>query len=288
MATNAPPIVENEPFTRWQEITQLWQTYAIQYRLLLILAFIIAGIWLFGNNGLNLLESMLGYATNVFTEALSIIVTILVLNRLSRDREQRDNEALQKRLDEQELTRLKALLGSNENVVTKIAIAELSAKGWLYDGSLNGADLPVANLENADLMEIYLIDADLSEANLAGASLINANLAGVFLSQANLAGASLSQSNLTDSDLSFAHLLGADLTLAHLEGADMRTANLKDTDLRSANLKNANMYGVRCNNKTILPDGTNWTTDVDWSKYGAVQIEDWKEWLALSQGTGAG
>ena len=70
------------------------------------------------------------FYANVSSELISIVITVLVLEGF-----------YERRQNAQELTRLKALLGSNENVVTKIAIAELKAKGWLEDGSLQGANL---------------------------------------------------------------------------------------------------------------------------------------------------
>ncbi|MEL6526857.1 MAG: pentapeptide repeat-containing protein, partial [Chloroflexota bacterium] len=63
-----------------------------------------------------------------------------------------------RRQDEGDLRRLKALLSSNEAVVTKIAIAELAAKGWLKDGSLKDAYLSGANLEGAYLSGAKLPD----------------------------------------------------------------------------------------------------------------------------------
>ncbi|MEL6527674.1 MAG: hypothetical protein AAFQ07_18385, partial [Chloroflexota bacterium] len=74
------------------------------------------------------------FYANISSELLSILITVLIIERLNNIRQ-----------DKQELTRLKALLASNEAVVTKIAIGELNARGWLEDGSLQGSDLWEAN-----------------------------------------------------------------------------------------------------------------------------------------------
>ncbi|MEL6406935.1 MAG: pentapeptide repeat-containing protein [Chloroflexota bacterium] len=103
------------------------------------------------------------------------MITVAVLERLNARRQ-----------DKQELTRLKALLGSNEAVVTKIAISELRARGWLRDGSLRDASLFRANLSSSDLEEADLSGANLGKANLSGADLRKANLAHANLNNATL------------------------------------------------------------------------------------------------------
>ncbi|MEO1166593.1 MAG: hypothetical protein AAFV98_22640, partial [Chloroflexota bacterium] len=87
------------------------------------------------------------FYANVSSELLSIVITIVVLDGLYNRRQ-----------DEGDLRRLKALLSSNEAVVTKIAIAELAAKGWLKDGSLKGADLREANLDSLPTSQ-HLLDS---------------------------------------------------------------------------------------------------------------------------------
>jgi uncharacterized protein YjbI with pentapeptide repeats len=63
--------------------------------------------------------------------------------------------------------------------------------------------------------------------------------------------------------------------------ADLRTnlsgANLKGAYLWIANLQHANMFGVKCDATTTLPNGEKWTPDVDWSQFGAVEL-DMDQW----------
>ncbi len=310
------------------------------------------GLWHSLQTVTNILED---FYANVSSELISIVMTVLVLERLNKRRQ-----------DAQELTRLKALLGSNENVVTKIAVAELRARGWLYDGSLKdaklrganleasnllranlegadlmvahlegtvlqgahlegarlwdahlenvdlrrahleGADLGGAHLEGANLWAVHLEGADLANANLEGANLGNVHLEGARLWDTNLEGANLRGAHLEGADLYNAHLEGADLMVAHLEGAnlggahleganlwavhlegaDLRGAHLEGAYLVSARLKHANMEGVQCDENTILPNGNKWTSGVDWSQFGAVEIEYWEPWQAYRRGHG--
>lgn len=98
-----------------------------------------------------------------------------------------------------------------------------------------------------------------AEKSYTGASLIGADLRGVDLQGAQLDGA----------NLSVAKLDGANLRGAHLGGALLRGASLTGTDLRGANLHNALLYWAQFDSATLLPDGTHWSPDVDWSKFGA-------------------
>lgn len=72
--------------TRNDEIAAIHIQYADFYRigggLALIFIGVLIGAWLFGNNKLALPPDMLGYITNISTEALSVIATIVVIDRL--------------------------------------------------------------------------------------------------------------------------------------------------------------------------------------------------------------
>jgi uncharacterized protein YjbI with pentapeptide repeats len=162
------------------------------------------------------------------------------------------------------------------------------AESNLRHAHLSGANLMRADLSNAFLTEASLMRADLSNAWLSGALLINANLSG-----ANLEGADLSEATLNEANLSGANLKGADLyrayfykaclykaslQMADLSNAFLTEANLKDADLREANLtgadlsnaflvntdfRRADLSEVKCNEDTVLPNGTKWTPDTD-------------------------
>ncbi len=311
---------------RWQENRATWANYWKSFTIerfgatLAFLALIVAIAGYINQHGLlvNLTNILGDFYANVSSELISIVITVLVLDRLNARRQ-----------NVQELARLKALMGSNEVTVTKIAIAELRAKGWISDGSLKDANLFGANLSGADLMRANLTnvvlwhsnlsnadlyDANLSRAkcrsaNLSGANCENANLSGadfntdatdennavtnlsgsklalanlskVQMSEANLSNADLSRANLSAADMGFVNLTGANLMQANLFNANLDSANLEGAILFDSKLQHANVYGVQCNTNTILPDGKAWSKGVDWSEYGAVVIADLDKWQA--------
>ncbi|GAB4516570.1 MAG: hypothetical protein OHK0046_22150 [Anaerolineae bacterium] len=265
-----------------------------------------------------------GYYTNIFTEVLSVILTIGVLNYLAERRED-------KRREREYKARLIREANSLDNATAIKAIRELDEHRWLRGengalqraylqqanlsrASLGGANLSGANLWEVNLSRAYLQQADLSgahlrggtnlsgaslwETNLSGADLGGANLSGANLWEANLSGASLVRANLSGAHLGEANLSGTGLLLANLSAADLRWANLSGAFLGGANLSGSNLEAVNLEHAyiemsaefdvfgkprrtlfdehTTLPDGTNWTPDVDWSKFGV--FTDWDEY----------
>ncbi len=186
-----------------------------------------------------------------------------------------------------------ACLGNGVNLETLVATEELRLRGWLADGSLQGAFLGVADLQGAslagaDLQRAFLFGADLqraclSRAKLQGANLYEARLEGTDLTDAQLQGANLFRADLRRARLDGARLQGAllggadlreaSLTGANLQGALLGGATLQEANLRGARLERANLEGARlpgailaeiaCDENTILPDGTRWSPDAD-------------------------
>ncbi|MEL7433411.1 MAG: hypothetical protein AAFN11_05645, partial [Chloroflexota bacterium] len=108
---------------------------------LITLAIVIAIIGFLTNTDINNLGGMFHeFYANISSELISIAITVAFIDSINKRRQ-----------DNQELTRLKALLASNESVVTKIAIAELNACGWLRDGSLQGVQLRRGKLQDTQL-----------------------------------------------------------------------------------------------------------------------------------------
>lgn len=150
-----------------------------------------------------------------------------------------------------------AQMGSSVNDEAIRAVEDLRRHGWLYDGSLNGANLFRANLKGASLWN----------ANLAGANLFFAELEGASLFYADMEGANLSDANLKASPLGGANLKNANLFQANLEGALLQSANLKGAELLHANLHGAEfghleIEGLNQEN-TILPNGDTWHPGYD-------------------------
>jgi uncharacterized protein YjbI with pentapeptide repeats len=218
--------------TRWQEIVGIWR----DNRWL----FVIAG-WLLGTLTFPFIQHIAGDAmgllNNLVPEAVGIVFTVLILERLA---ENRDRENLKRQLIRN--------AGSNLRDIAVHAIDELRANRWLTwddtDSILKKASLVGANLEKARLRAANLERADLGDANLERAFLVSANLRNAYLASANMKYADVQNADLQD----------ADLYHVNLEGVDCY-----DTDFRGANLMEANLQGAYLDEAwfdttTVLPD----------------------------------
>jgi hypothetical protein len=172
------------------------------------------------------------------TELVGAVVTVFLFDQFIERREK----------TEAEKARLIAEMGSSVRDVAVSAVEKLRRRGWLLDGSLQGAKLLGANLGKADL----------GKANLGGAILYAANLSGAILLATNLSGA----------DLGKADLGGAILFETDLSGANLRETKLLGTDLRGVNLRGADLL------KAIYDDGTIWPEGFDPNGAGAWLWED--------------
>jgi hypothetical protein len=107
------------------------------------------------------------FYANVSAELASIAITVLVIDTLN-----------ERRLVQQEKAALIFQMGSPTNSIAGEAIRMLRARGWLTDGSLEGANLSWANLEDAYLENANMPKVDLFRAKLKGAHLEWSNLKG--------------------------------------------------------------------------------------------------------------
>lgn len=141
-----------------------------------------------------------GFWLNLGTELVGAVLVYILL-QLFLGRESRKRELIEK-------------MGSTVHDVAIEAVEGLRHRGWLYDGSLQGA---------------ILFRADLREANLNDADLRGANLA-------------------------MADLRGADLWDANLQGANLGTADLRGARPGRADLRGALLYSATCKGPScILP-----------------------------------
>ncbi|MEM6529267.1 MAG: pentapeptide repeat-containing protein, partial [Chloroflexota bacterium] len=81
-----------------------------------------------------------GYQMNVYTELISVALTILVLDRRAAARAEAERKE-----------ELIFQMGSPEHTTAHAAARILKVKGWLEDGTLQRADLSRANLKGVDL-----------------------------------------------------------------------------------------------------------------------------------------
>ncbi len=239
-------MAELDKLAGWERTRAVYRLYPLAMPLIWILIGVVIGAFLFGRDGDT------GYATNLYTEILSISVTVFVLDYLNR---QRDKESRIQALKEQ----LVRDASSTSNEIAKNAIHQLRKQEWLVgdNGLLKLVDLEGANLESANLECANLVGANLRDANLESANLVGANLESANLRDANLQG-----SNLRGTNLQGARLIEANLQEVNLGGANLESANLKN-----ANLVGANLVDTKFDESTILPDGTKWTPDTDMGRF---------------------
>lgn len=154
--------------TRDEEIQKIHKRYADFYKIGSGLILVLIGIWI----GSLLFSD--GYATNVYTEILSVIATIVVLDQINQ---WRDTQRLQKRL-------LREISGQS-NIRAKDAIDWMGHEKWLTTKD-NIHLLKETNLREAKLQGARLDYANLQNTNLQNAKLQGANLEGAYLQGANL------------------------------------------------------------------------------------------------------
>lgn len=255
---------------RWAEVTSTWETNRWLYGLVGFLLGLLA---------LPALERLMGDLTGVlgdlFPEAAGIIFTVLIIDRLAKNR---SREQLKQRLFNE--------MRSSAVGQGTAALSWLRREGWIGMDTLVAADLHRANWENA-----YVGGLNLNGANLNGAVLTNVSnqitdtagaaeatpvsMVGASFRHAQMMECVLIDANLSNANLRKAHLQGAvlvntNLRCANLSEADLTGAKLFGVDLTGADLTGAQLHQVRWvdssgENVTILPDGNRWTEYTDMS-----------------------
>lgn len=252
--------------TRWQK----------RVLLVLIVMALVSSLWAVWRSG-----DWEGLALNFGVEMAGAVVTYGLLELVVSSKER----------SEAKRSNLIAQLGTKVNAVAIAAAEELRRYGWLYDGSLQranlmfanlqGASLQEANLQEASLMGVNLQEADLQEADLQGTSLARANLQEALLVRANLQKADLQETTFVEANLQEAFLMSANLQGAILQGATLIGADLQETILRrailveanlqEANLARADLQGAFLTGAdlrgTTLPDGSKWSPDTDMARF---------------------
>ena len=189
---------------------------------------------------LDLYQLWLELYGNLGTGLVDIAITVLLIDRLSRLREQRA-----------EMERLIREMSSRDNATAIRAVDSLRDRGALADGLLEGADLKYANLDGAILAGADLKRAYLSFGKLAGADLRNADLEGAILRAADLA-----EAMLINARLDGVKLLDANLQSANLHGASLRGANLAGADLNGVRgLSDERLAEAESLLRAIMPSG---------------------------------
>lgn len=233
------------------------QQYPGLYRLTAVITFVGIGIMI----GWMLFADKDGYSMNLFTEFIGIGFTYLIVDWLVR---QRDEVQRRAKLKDELLDDFR----SDDNPTAKRAANKLRKEKWLSDGSMEGQNFRKANLAGAELYGANLERAYLQEAQLNDTAFYDSNLAGCYLGESNLQNADLRRSNL-----SHARIYDANLENARLGGASLHGASLRGSNLKGAKLWDADLLGVdideetKFDNTTILPDGSNWSSNNDLKQF---------------------
>lgn len=221
-----------------KETARIQQEYQWLYPMIFATIALIIGIslgaWFFTGDYPILTGNLLHYVSGLWTQALSIASTVVILDRVNQ---WRDKQHRFRNLQENLLREARSL----NNTVAVQAINELRNRNWLAGetGVLQGSNLERANLESVDFADTNLSEAELSYTNLQDARLTFANL-----NQAKLYEANLYSANLGYAELQEAHLSKANLQEADLIGANLKSANMMQVDLRKADLEYANLQNV--------------------------------------------
>lgn len=261
----------SENNSRWDEILGIHREYPAAYPFIGGVALVGLGIWI----GSLIYVNDTGYGTNLYTEFISIAVTVFIIDSLNRRRDE-------KRREREHKDRLLGEVCSPNNDTAIEAVHELRANGWLCgeNGLLKGKVLVVSELHGivGASIGVRLNNSILRNANLEKTKLEFAELENAELEQANLEGANLSHANLKKAklgkcNLKNVNLRGADLTSAILSRADLTGADLLDakiwgtqfyTDWGHSSEKHLNLVPGK---QLILPNGEPALEDTDWSRF---------------------
>ena len=168
------------------------------------------------------------------------------------------------------------MASDSSNIIAREAVRKLRARGWLQDGTLEGANLSKAKLQNVDLSDANLKGVDISNANLQNANLTNANLESSNIRDTNLRGAMLQGANLENADLTEA-------ILTDVQGlSDDQLA--KVSTLVGATMASGKRYNGRFNLKYDI--GIAHLMRTTMTQYYGVSVENYEwgqEWYQLSQ-----
>ena len=208
------------------------------------------------------------YYLNLFTEFVSLVATVGVLNALAKHREN-------KRILEQ----LIIDAGIPVQSIAVSAVTKLKLTGYLVGAKsvLNNKHLPYTDLTKAHLEDCYfeyttmehakLDNCHLQRSFLRHSDFSHASARGVNLTDAKLSDSEFFQTDLTGTTLTYADLSRANFVEANLSHCDLSRADLRGTNMLGANLTNAKIEDPICDASTILPDGQPWSHNAQWSHF---------------------
>jgi uncharacterized protein YjbI with pentapeptide repeats len=153
----------------------------------------------------------------------------------------------------------------------------LLSETWLLvmdfsEANLYYTDFRSANLGGAKFHKALLDQADFHKANLTKADFSKAIIQDVSFVDVSLSGADFRNAELYGVDFRHASLQGARFNSVDFHGSDLRDANLHGSDLRDANLEFSDLTGADLN-RSFYNDETNWPSQFDVTRSGAIKCE---------------
>jgi hypothetical protein len=244
---------------RWKEIQHLWDNTPVLWMISGVLLGLLVGFLI----GISYTRPVEGWFIDGFwPEAIGILVTVVVIDRLNANRDER------RRLFELQERLVRQATGTS-NEIAKGAIDELRDNGWLVgkNSILKRKKSTRANLEGVDLFGANLEETIFSFSNFRAAELSATHLLGTSFVYSDLENAKLSEAYLVGANFNMANLKGSRLDTSNLAGANLINADLSGCSLYNANLENALIFQASFDNDTLLPDGNYWTTNTDINRY---------------------
>ena len=199
------------------------------------------------------------FYSNFGTEFISIAITVLILDKLSQQRQIKIEE---ERLKKELLNRVRSQV--NDQAI--FALEQLALMGLLFNGELEDADFSHANLHQAHFISNYNPEgAELKGANFRSARLTEAWFYNADLENASMRHAKLQKSHLFNTNLRKAGLQGAHFEGAYFFGADLSDATADNIHFEDANIWETNLFNTNITDEmlmkakrlrgSIMPDG---------------------------------
>ena len=260
----------------------------------LVVAGIVIGGFLFGSDNPVSNGNMLSYVTNLWTEFISIGITIFVIDRLYRNREEKERA---KREDQADRTRVSIALTSSNKDIQQSAFDEALVRGFLIgeesllsQSRFIGVDFSHLSLSSfpvdyqiGDSLWTPLVSAfypikDLSmsqrQVDFSGSMILNTSMEGAKvrytkfdnstlwlanLNKAIIIDSSFNNANLRTTTMKYASFHTSSFRAARFDGANMnstsfQSCNFGGVDFTNADLKDAQFLDCVFDDKTILPD----------------------------------
>ncbi|PJF44443.1 MAG: hypothetical protein CUN55_03980 [Phototrophicales bacterium] len=143
-------------------------------------------------------------------------------------------------------------LRSKHQPTIREALAEARERGWLQDGTFNGALIYGAKWQGADLRDAQLQKATLSGVVLQGADLTNADLCGAEMIDSDWREAKARRVKMIGVDAIAAKLSAVDFTDADLSGAALGNATLSFTRFQYTNLQDVDFNNAIFDNTVFV------------------------------------